>query len=146
MKKKITKILLFVLPFMALILATTNNSVQLINMTTGEKIVGSYFTMLGDSTAAVCPVLAAMCSVVSSVAALVWLFAKKWSFMRISAWASFAGACIAVVPVAMRGDSLLLPHVIFPILLFVHFILCAFSKKLNFEEKEEPQGRRLERH
>ena len=146
MKKKITKILLFVLPFMALILATTNNSVQLVNMTTGEKIVGSYFTMLGDSTAAVCPVLAAMASVVSSLMALIWLFKKNWSLMRISAWASFAGACIAVIPVAMRGENLLLPNVIFPILLFAHFVLCAFSKKLDFEAKEEPQGRRLERH
>ena len=146
MKKKIMKILLFVLPFMALILATTNNSVQLINMSTGEKVVGSYFTMLGNTTVSVCPVLAALCSVVSSVAAFVWLFAKKWGIMRVSAWASFAGACIAVIPVAVRGETLLLPNVIFPILLFVHFVISAFSQKLNFQEKEQPQGRRLERH
>ena len=146
MKKKITKILLCMLPLMALILATTGDSVHLVNMTTGEKIAGSYFTMLGDSPVAVCPVLAATCSVVSFVAAVIWLYVKKYGVLRVSCWASFAGACLAVFPMEGRGQFMLLPNVLFPILLMFHFILCAFSKKMNLETKEEPQGNRLERH
>ena len=146
MKKKITKILLFMLPFMALVLATTNNSVQLINMTTGEKVTGSYFTMLNNSIVAICPVLAAFCSVASCLFAAVFLFKKKWGILRIAAWVSFAGACIAVIPVAVRGQELMLPHVLFPIFLMGHFILCAFAKKMDITVKDEPRGRRLERH
>ena len=146
MKKKLTKILLFMMPFMALVLATTNNSVQLIDMTTGEKVVGSYFSLLSESPAAVCPALAAFCSILSCIAAVIFLFKKKSGFLAAAAWISFAGACLAVIPVAARGETLLLPNVIFPILMLGHFILCAFSRKMDFEKKEEPQGRRLERH
>ena len=134
------------LPLMALILATTGDSVYLVNMTTGERTAGSYFTMLGNSPAAVCPVLAATCSIVSFAAAVIWLYVKKYGVLRISCWASFAGACLAVLPLAVRGQLMLLPNVLFPVLLMAHFILCAFSKKLNLEKREEPQGKRLERH
>ena len=92
MKKEIIKILLFMLPFMALILATTNNSVTLVNMETGEKIMGSFFVMLNDSTVALCPVLAATCSIFSLILALIFVFSRKSGFLKASAWISFAGA------------------------------------------------------
>ena len=146
MKKKLVRILLFMLPFMALVLATTNNSVQLVNMETGEKILGSFFVMLNDSFAALCPVLAAACSMFSLIAALIFVFSGKNGFLKASAWLSFAGASVAEIPVVSRGEYLILPHVLFPILLLVHFFLCAFSKKLGLQEKEAPAPRRLERH
>ena len=146
MSKKIIRILLFMLPFMALVLATTGNSVELIHMETGEKITGSYFVMLNDSTVAFCPALAATCSIFSLAAALIHTFTNKPAVLRVSAWISFAGACLAVIPVAARGEYLLLPNVLFPILLLTHFVLCAFSRKLGADKREEPQGRRLEMH
>ena len=145
MKKIITKILLFILPFMALVLATTRDSVQLIDMVTGDKVTGSFFVMLNDSAVAICPMAAATCSIVSCIAAAIFLIRKNRIVLRVSAWVSFAGACLAVVPVVARGESLLLPHVAFPILLLAHFILCAFSRKLELQKRDEPQGRRLER-
>ena len=100
MKKKFAKIFLFALPFMAFILGTTNDSVKLINMTTGETVTGSYFTMLSDSVVAIFPSFAAFCSIVAMVTAAVYIFQKKRGILRFSAWASFAGACFAVIPVA----------------------------------------------
>ena len=146
MKKKIAKILLFMLPFMALLLATTGNSVQMVNIATGEKVLGSYFVMLNDTTAAMCPVLAATCSILSLIAALIFVFSKKTGFLKTSAWISFAGACLAVIPVVAKSEFLILPHVLFPVLLLAHFVLCAFSKKLGLEQKEAPAAPRLERH
>ena len=146
MKKKLVKILLFMLPFMALVLATTNNSVQLIDMVSGDRTAGSYFVLLSESPVAICPPFAAFCSIFSCVAAVIYLFSRRKGFLKTAAWLSFAGACLAVVPVTMRGETLMLPNVFFPILLLSHFLLCAFSKKLNLSEKEEPQGRRLEQH
>lgn len=146
MKKKIAKILLFMLPFMALLLATTGNSVQMVNMATGEKVLGSYFVMLNDTTAGLCPVLAATCSILSLAAALIFVFSKKTGFLKASAWISFAGACLAVIPVVTRGEYLILPHVLFPILLMAHFLLCAFSKKLGLEQKDAPVAARLQQH
>lgn len=146
MKKKIAKILLFMLPFMALLLATTGNSVQMVNMATGEKVTGSYFVMLNDTTAALCPVLAATCSILSLAAALIFVFSRKTGVLSASAWISFAGACLAVIPVVTKGEFLILPHVLFPVLLMVHFVLCAFAKKLGFEQKDTPVAPRLERH
>ena len=145
MKKIITKIMLFVLPFMAVVLSTTGDSVQLIKMADGSKITGSFFVMLNDSTLAILPMLAATCGIVSCIAAALYLILKKKGIFKVTCWASFAGACLSVIPVAVRGESLLLPNVAFPILLFAHFIVCAFSKNMDLSKKDEPQGRRLER-
>ncbi len=146
MKKKMMKILLVLVPFMAVVLATTNNSVQMVNMTTGETVVGSYFGMLSEDPVAVCPFMAAFCGVIALLCAILYLIVKKKGFMKTSEWAAFAGACLAVVPVTAGGEQKLLPNVFFPILLMIHFLIAAFSSKWNLEEKEMPQGRRLERH
>ena len=145
-KKTIMKILLFAVPFMAFVFATTNNSVQLVNTLTGETQYGSYFTMLGESAAAICPFLAALCSISAMVFSALYLFRKKKGFLKTTTWSGFAGACIAVIPVAARGEVLLLPNVIFPILMMIHFFICAFSKNLKLDEKDENHGPRLERH
>lgn len=146
MKKTMMKILLVLVPFMAVVLATTNDSVRLVDMTTGEKVVGSYFAMLSEDPVAVCPSLAGTCGIVSLASAILYLIVKKRGFLKTSEWAAFAGACLAVIPVAARGDHLLLPNVFYPILLMIHFLVAAFSPNWNLEKKDLPQGRRLEQH
>ena len=84
MKNKLTKILLVALPLMAVVLATTNNSVKLIDTVTGNTVTGSYFQMLNDSVMAVAPFYAAVGGILSMLLAVIFLatFAKRWNLEK----------------------------------------------------------------
>ena len=146
MKNKITKILLVALPFMAVVLATTNNSVKLIEVATGETITGSYFQMLDDSVMAVAPFYAALGGIFSLLTAVIFVFSHKKGLLQASRWCAFVGACLAVLPVVQRGDVIILPHVMMPIFLFGDFVLATFAKRWDLEKKDPQQAPRLERH
>ena len=146
MKNKIVKILLVLLPFMAVVLATTPDSVKLIEVATGETVTGSYFQMLNDSVAAVCPFYAAVGGIFSLLFSVIFAFSHKKGLLQASRWCAFAGACLAVLPVVQRGEVLILPHVLMPILLFADFVLATFAKKWDLSRKEAVAAPRLDRH
>ena len=146
MKNKLTKILLVALPLMAVVLATTNNSVKLIDTVTGNTVTGSYFQMLNDSVMAVAPFYAAIGGILSMLLAVIFLATHKKGMLQASRWAAFVGACLAVLPVVQRGEVIILPNVMMPIFLFADFILATFAKRWNLEKKDPVQAPRLEQH
>ena len=146
MKNKMTKVMLVLLPFLAVVFATTGDSVQLIEVATGEVVKGSYFTMLNDSVLAVTPLYAALGGILALVTAAVFIFNHKKGLLKFSRWCAFVGATLAVLPYFRRGEFLLLPNVMLPLLLFVQFVLATFALKWDLEAKPQDQAPRLDRH
>ena len=146
MKKTMTKILLVMLPIMAVALATTRDSVQVINTVTAQAVAGSYFDLLPTDTMPMAGPGAGICAILSGILAVIYLFSKKRGVLQGSKWCAFVGACFAVLPLFVRGEVMVIPNVGVPLLLMAQFVVCAISGKLPKEEKTEYQGPRLERH
>ena len=144
MKKTMTKILLVLLPVMAVALATTTDSVHMVNTVTAESVTGSYFDLLPTQTLPMAAPLAGMTAIASAILAVLYLFTKKTGLLQGSKWCAFAGASFAVLPMFVRGEVLVIPNVGVPIMLMCQFVVCAVARKLPEEEKTV--GPRLERH
>lgn len=144
MKKIMTKILVVLLPVMAVALATTTDSVHMVNTITGESMTGSYFELLPAQATRMAAPLSGMSAIASAILAALYLFVEKVGFLQGSKWCGFAGACLAVLPLFVRGETMLIPNVGVPILLMSQFVVCAIARKLP--EEETAAGPRLEQH
>ena len=147
MKTILMKILVAALPVMAAALATTGDSLKLIDKSTGEMTTASYFTLLPEGTLQMGPHLAGICAVAAVLFAIVFLALHKNGAIKTVKWLSFAGACFAVLPLFIHeGNQLMLPHWGVPLLLMIEFFLCAVSEKKNLFAAAEPRARRLDPH
>ena len=147
MKTILTKILVAALPVMAAALATTGDSLKVVNQATGEMTQASYFTLLPEGTLQMAPHLAGICAVAAVLFAIVFLAMHKSGALKIVKWLSFAGALLAVLPMFIHEPGqLMLPHWGVPLLLMIEFFLCAVSEKKNLFAAAEPRARRLDPH
>ena len=147
MKTILMKILVAALPVMAAALSTTNDSLMLIDKTTGEMTKASYFTLLPEGSLQMAPHLAGICAVAAVLFAIVFLALHKNNVVKVVKWLSFAGACFAVLPMFIHeGNQLMLPHWGVPALLMAEFFLCAVAQKKNLFEVKEEKTRRLDPH
>lgn len=146
MKTVFTKILLAVLPFMAAILATTGDSVRIVNTLTGEMTTASYFEVLPSGSLQMAPHMAGICAVLAIAFAAIFLGAKKDWALKWTKWASFCGACFAVLPMFVKGETLMVPNVGVPILLMLEFLLAAAAKKMDLRSEKQKHGPRLDPH
>ena len=146
MKNILMKILAAALPVMAGALATTSDSVKLIDKTTGELTTASYFTLLPEGTLQMGPHLAGICAIVAVVLAIAFLALHKAGLVKVIKWVSFGGACLAVLPMFIHeGNQLMLPHWGVPAFLMAEFFLCAVAEKKNLFAPKEAEAPRLQR-
>ena len=147
MKKIMTKILLAVLPVLAVVLATTGDSVKIINRTTGEIAAASYFELLPEGTLQMAPHLAGICAAVTVLLIVVFLVNKNQKMLKGAKWCSFTGALFAVLPMFVKeGETLMLPNVGVPLFLMIEFFVCSMAEKMDLRSDKELNGPRLERH
>ena len=142
MKKQIiVKILLILLPVLAVGLATTVDSVTVFDTVTGTTEYYSYFDGIPVGNLQMLLPLAATLSVVSGVLAAIWLGKKKPGFLKASGVIAFAAAAAASIPIAIRGEVLVIPNVGLPIFMLLHFGVARYAEKLPGEtgEKKAPR-------
>ncbi len=134
MKKKIIlKSLLILLPVLAVGLATTVDSVTVFDPAAGTTRYYSYFDLVPVENLQLLPPLAAVLSLISGILAAVFLGKKKESFLKAAGYAAFGAAAAAALPVALRGEVLVVPHVALPIFMLMQYGVSYFVGR---EEKE----------
>ena len=146
MKKSVLmKVFLILLPAMAVLLATTGDSVSVVDTLTGTTETYSYFDLIPDLSTQMCMPLAALLAVAATVlAALHVATAKPWC-VRGLYWVAFLSATVAVIPILARGEILVIPNVGLPILMLIDCLLAGILKKKPEGKKVEETEPRLKR-
>ena len=137
-QKVLTKVFLPLLPAMAVLLATTGDSVTVFNVPAGTVETYSFFPAQIVSGLQLCTVLAAILAVIAVIFALIFVVSgKSWSVHGVfytACVSTFASAC----PVLVRGDVVVVPHVVFPVLMAVVCILAHITRKKSEVKVAEP--------
>ena len=141
-KQALLKAFLLLLPILAVGLATTVDSVTVFDSVTGETQYYSYFDLLPVENQQIVTPLAAILSLVSGLLAAVYLAAKKpWS-LKGTGYTAFAAAIMAVIPILIRGDMLVIPNVGLPIFMLAEYVVSYVIAK---QPQEEPQSKKAPR-
>lgn len=129
-KKFLTNVFLPLLPGMAVMLATTGDSVKIYNIPAGTVEACSYFTLLPVTNMQMVTPLAAMLAVAALIFALVYVFTGKTWCVRGVLYTAVLSTCAAACPNLMRSEIMVAPNVLFPILMAVlSFLAYRVGKK-----------------
>ena len=141
MKKNVLmKVFLVLLPAMAVVLATTRDSVKVFDTSAGTVENYSYFSILPVQNMQMITVLAAMLAVAALVLALIYAATGKQGCLKGVFYSACASTCAAAAPNLLRQDVMVMPNVLLPILMVVLGFLAHTAGK-NREDK--PTGPRL---
>ena len=132
-KQMIVKILLILLPVLAVGLATTADSVTVLNPQTGTIAYYSYFDLLPVKNQQMVPVLAAVLALVSGILAAVYLGKKKIGAVKASGYVAFASAIVACIPILIHGEEIVVPNVGLPIFMLVQLLVARYAEKMPGE-------------
>jgi hypothetical protein len=131
-KKVLMKVFLPLLPAMAALLATTGDSVTVYNIPAGTVHKFSYFSLAPASNLQICALLAAVLAVVALVLALAYVKAGKQWCLKGVFYTACASTCAAACPPLIRGDMIVVPNALFPILMAVlGFLAYTAGKKAD---------------
>lgn len=141
MKKKVLmKVFLPLLPAMAVLLATTGDSVKVYDIPAGTVQSYSYFDLLPVANMQMITPLAAILAVAALVMALIYIIAGKRWCVRGVFYTACASTCAAAAPNLLRQDVMVVPNVMLPILMAV---LCFLAHAAGKQPEEKPAGQRL---
>ena len=141
-KSTLLKSLLILLPVLAVVLATTTDSVMVFDAQTGVTEYYAYFDVLPVETFAMVPALAATLSMVCCVLGVVYMVNKKEWCVKGSLWLSLISACAAVAPIVMQTAIRVVPNVGLPIFMMANCLIA--NTLLKSKEKEEKKANRLQ--
>ena len=139
-KKTLMKVFLALLPAMAVLLATTKDSVKVFDTTAGTVENYSYFDLLPVENMQMLLPLAALLAVAAFVLAVFHIVrGKKWSASGVM-YTACVSTCAAAVSNMLRREVMVMPNVLLPLLMAAAAVLAYIVRK-NPEEK--PAGERL---
>lgn len=141
MKKNVLrKVFLVLLPAMAVMLATTQDSVAVYDIPAGTVETYSYFSILPVANLQMITPLAAMLAVVACALAVGYVVTgKQWCIQGVL-YAACVSTCAAACPNLIRGDIMVMPNVVFPVLMAV---LCFLAHMARKQPDEKPAAARL---
>lgn len=139
------KLFLILLPVSAVALATAGDSVTVFDPVTKATAVGSYFDLILESgNAQILPPLAGMLAVAAVVLAVLYMVRERQGLLKGIIWVALLSASAAALPIALRGEKIVVPNVLLPILMCTQAALAYVVGKAP-KENQNNQGRRLER-
>lgn len=144
-KKVILKALLVVFPILAVGLATTVNSVTVFNTVSGETQYFSYFDVLPIANLQMITPLAALLAALSGIVAAVYMATKRHALLKIVSYAALASAVVAVIPIVLREEILVIPNVGLPIFMMVEYCIGYFLGKEDPEKAVKGKNTRLKK-
>lgn len=142
-KSTVLKVLLILFPVLAIGLATTMDSVTVMNTLNGNVLHGSYFSLLPVGAMQLFAPLAGIGSIVILVLSVLSIIMKNGRLILWIKWLAFTACCAAVVPVVLRGEVLVVPNVGVPIFMAGEWLTAYLLKA---QPKAEVKGERLSRH
>lgn len=144
-KQMLIKSLLILLPVLAVGLATTVDSVTVFNTLSGTTEYYSYFEMVPVENLQMLPPLAAVLSLVSGVLAAIYLGKKNMRCLKAAGYAAFGAAVAACIPIAIRGEILVVPNVALPLFMLIQYLVCYSVEKRAAEEKTVKKAKKLKK-
>ena len=138
-KQKLKVLFLVLLPIFAVGIACNPGSVLIFEPATEKGTTCSYFALLPEGTFRISTVLAGCLGCLAGGLSITYAVGKKDAVAKGAMYASLASAVLAVVPVLMRGEIMVLPNVGVPILLGIHAAVAYFMTA----RKEKNEARRL---
>jgi len=143
MKGLLQKVFLILLPVLAIGLATTRDSVVVFSSQTGVTEYYSYFDLMPNSNLQMLPPLAALLCIVCGLFAVVYLISGKRRNLKGIVATSFCGATLAIIPVTLREEVLVVPNVGLPLLLIVDCLLAYYMYKHSDNNGIKSKGTKL---
>lgn len=143
-KLNVKKILLILLPILAVGLATTVDSVMVYDSVAGTTEYYSYFDLVPDCSYQIVMPLAAILSIVAGILAAVYIVGKKQGCLKGILVTTFCAATFAVLPNLLHGDVMVVPNVGLPLFMFVDCGLAYIMMKKP-DKQEEAKASRLDR-
>lgn len=142
-KAMLLKIFLILLPAMAVLLATTGDSVIVFDTAAKTTESYSYFSLIPQGTLKVCTPLAALLAVAATVLAVAFVVTGKRLCLGGVIGTGFASAVAATAPILMQGDVVVVPNAFFPILVLADCVLAYYMMKKTAEKTQEKPAIRL---
>ena len=144
-KQTLIKALLILFPVLAVGLATTVDSVTVFDTVAGTAEYYSYFDLVPVENLQGLPPLAATLSLISGILAAVYLGKKSAGCLKAAGYAAFGAAIAACIPIVVRGDILVIPNVVLPLLMLAQYLVTYFVAKLPEEVKGKNKAPRLKK-
>lgn len=140
------KLFLILLPVCAVGLASAGDSVTVFDPASQGTVCGSYFDLIPESgNYQILPPLAAMLAVACVVLGIAYMVKVKSGLLKGIFWAAILSAAAASLPIALRGDIIVVPNVLMPILMCGQAVL-AYVMGRKPKAEEENTGKRLGVH
>lgn len=140
------KLFLILLPVCAVGLASAGDSVTVFDTIAQSAVSGSYFDLIQEAgNSQILPPLAAMLAVACVVLGIAYMVKAKQGLLKGIFWVSILSACAASLPIALRGEVIVVPNVLEPILMCCQAAL-AFVMSRKPKAENVNLGKRLERH
>lgn len=129
-KKTVFKIVLVLLPILAVALATTVNSVTVVDKATGTTAYYSYFELIPDELLQMLPPLAGTLCIVTGVFAIGAAVSRKGWWLTGVKWLALAASIAAVAPILVQGREVtVLPNVGVPVMMLAEWVAAFYAAR-----------------
>ena len=144
-QKKITNMLLVILPLVAVVLAGMANAVTVCVVSETETVTTccSFFTLVEDVQLAICLPVAGLCGAVVFGMAVLYLVKKTTFWLTGITVTAAASMTLAVLPIVYRTGTYLLPNMWVPILMMVEAMIAYGVLKSPVPEEEKKTKAKL---
>lgn len=138
-QKTITKLLLVILPLVAVVLAGMANAVTVCTVSETETLVTycSFFTYVEDVQAAICMPFAGICGAIVFGMAVLYLVKPADLWLTGITVTAFASLSLAVLPIVFRAQTYMVPNMWVPILMGVESMTAYGILKTPMPEEEK---------
>ncbi|MGM9549373.1 MAG: hypothetical protein ACI3V5_05970 [Faecousia sp.] len=139
-KKTLFKILLVLLPVMAVALAAAVDSVSVVDTRTQTTVCYSYFELIPYEPLQMIPPLAGTLCIFTGILAIGAVVSKKEWWLTGVKWMALAASVAAVAPILMRGETVaVLPNVGVPLLMLCEWLAAWFAARAKDQPEEAPR-------
>ncbi len=136
------KVALFLLPILAVGLATTMDSVMVFDAAADTTEYYSYFDLIPNNNMAILMPLAAILSLICGILAAVLIVKKNPKLLKGIVGCAFCAATFAILPIMLKGEVIVFPNVGLPIFMMVD-CLVAYTMLKKPQMAEETKHKRL---
>ena len=143
-KKTVFKMLLVLLPILAVALAATVNSVTVVDTIAGTTAYYSYFERIPDEMLQMVPPLAGTLCIFTDILAIGAAVSKKGWWLTGVKWLALASAIAAVTPILLQGrDVTVLPNVGVPVLMLAEWVTAFYAARQPAQADDTDHAPRL---
>lgn len=139
-KKLIWYIVLLLLPLLTVGLAAMPDSVTVLREPVIETC--SFFDTLSDGSRPMGLAFSGLTIFILFAVLVVYVITKKKLWLNVAVWVSLIAATLAVLPLLLRTEPMVIPNVGVPLMLCVEALLCSIHGKQD-EKQIVPEGKRL---